>query len=194
MFEARHRCRWSLSRRLGVRKVPGESVSRKDSRVGRSQKLATRATQLTTTLTAVGTASRAPTTEGARGLLLRMPRGKPETVLGFWKEYTTEVPLAISKLPFGHVTGSWNPARAIGIHDAAMSETFNSSLDEARLRAADYRMRAEELRMRAASIEWDEARANILKVAETYDALAQTIEDIAERRTLPWMPGGKPQA
>ena len=57
-----------------------------------------------------------------------------------------------------------------------MNETF-SSLDEARLRAADYRMRAEELRMRAASIQWDEARANILKVAETYDALAQ-VEDI----------------
>ena len=35
--------------------------------------------------------------------------------------------------------------------------------------------------MRAASIEWDEARANILKVAEMHDALAQTIEDIAER-------------
>ena len=49
--------------------------------------------------------------------------------------------------------------RAIGVHHAAMPETFNSSLDEARLRAADYRMRAEELRMRAASIEWDEAKA-----------------------------------
>jgi hypothetical protein len=84
------------------------------------------------------------------------------------------------------------PRRAIGIHDAAMPETFNSSLDEARLRAADYRMRAEELRIRAASIEWDEARANILKVAETYDALAQTIEDIAERQTRPWMAGEKP--
>ena len=84
------------------------------------------------------------------------------------------------------------PRRAIGIHDAAMPETFNSSLDEARLRAADYRMRAEELRMRAASIEWDEARANILKVAETYDALAQTIEDIAERQTRPWTRGKSP--
>jgi hypothetical protein len=30
------------------------------------------------------------------------------------------------------------------------------------------------------------------KVAETYDALAQTIEDIAERQTRPWMPGEKP--
>ena len=36
-------------------------------------------------------------------------------------------------------------------------------------------MRAEELRMRAASIEWGEARASILKVAETSDALAQTM-------------------
>ena len=37
----------------------------------------------------------------------------------------------------------------------------------------DYRMRAEELRMRAASIRWTEARVSLLKVAETYDALAQ---------------------
>ena len=85
------------------------------------------------------------------------------------------------------------PWTAIGIHDAAMAETFNSSVDEARLRAADYRMRAEELRMRAASIQWDKARANILKVAETYDALAQTIEDIAERQPRPWMRGEKPE-
>jgi hypothetical protein len=49
-----------------------------------------------------------------------------------------------------------------------------------RLRAADYRTRAEELRMHAASISWAEARASLLKVAETYDALAQTIENIAE--------------
>jgi hypothetical protein len=73
-----------------------------------------------------------------------------------------------------------------------MPETFNSSLDEARLRAANYRMRAEELRMRAASITWAEARSDILKVAETYDALAQTVEDIAERQTRPWMPGERP--
>ncbi len=44
----------------------------------------------------------------------------------------------------------------------------------------------------AASIMWAEARSNILKVAETYDALAQTVEDIAERQTRPWMPGEKP--
>ena len=36
--------------------------------------------------------------------------------------------------------------------------------------------------MRAASIGWAEARASLLKVAETYDALAQTIENIAERQ------------
>ena len=53
-------------------------------------------------------------------------------------------------------------------------------------------MRAEELRMRAAWIEWDEAKANILKVAETYDALAKTIEDIADGQTRPWMPGERP--
>ena len=53
-------------------------------------------------------------------------------------------------------------------------------------------MRAEELRMRAASIQWDKARANILKVAETYDALAQTIGDIAEQQTRPWIPVEKP--
>jgi hypothetical protein len=46
--------------------------------------------------------------------------------------------------------------------------------------------------MRAASIQWEEARANMLKVAETYDALAQTIEDIAERQTRPWMTAEKP--
>jgi hypothetical protein len=73
-----------------------------------------------------------------------------------------------------------------------MSDTADNSFDEVRLRAADYRMRAEELRMRAASITWAEARSNILKVAETYDALAQTVEDIAERQTQPWMPGEKP--
>jgi hypothetical protein len=48
------------------------------------------------------------------------------------------------------------------------------------LRAVDYRMKAEELRMCAAWIEWDEAGANILKIAGTYDVLARTIEDIAE--------------
>jgi hypothetical protein len=46
-----------------------------------------------------------------------------------------------------------------------MPETFNSSLDE-NARGVD---------------RVDEARANILKAAETYDALAQTIEDIAEQ-------------
>jgi hypothetical protein len=82
--------------------------------------------------------------------------------------------------------------RATGVREAAMSDTSDNSFDEVRLRAADYRMRAEELRMRAASITWPEARSNILKVAETYDALAQTVEDIAERQTRPWMPGEKP--
>lgn len=78
------------------------------------------------------------------------------------------------------------------IHDIAMSDTPDNSFDAVRLRAADYRMRAEELRMRAASITWAEARSDILKVAETYDALAQTVEDIAERQTRPWMPGERP--
>jgi hypothetical protein len=64
---------------------------------------------------------------------------------------------------------------------SAMPDAHDISFDDARLRAADYRMRAEELRMRAASIGWAEARASILKVAETYDALARTIENIAER-------------
>lgn len=73
-----------------------------------------------------------------------------------------------------------------------MFQPSDNSFDEVRLRAADYRMRAEELRMRAASITWAEARANILKVAETYDALAQTVEDIAERQTRPWVPGETP--
>ena len=82
--------------------------------------------------------------------------------------------------------------RATGVPEAAMSDTFDNSFDEVRLRAADYRMRAEELRMRAASITWAKARSNILKVAEIYDALAQTVEDIAERQTQPWMPGEKP--
>jgi hypothetical protein len=82
--------------------------------------------------------------------------------------------------------------RTTGVREAAMSNTYHNSFDEVRLRAADYRMRAEELRMRAASITWAEARSNILKVAETYDALAQTVEDIAERQTRPWMPGEKP--
>jgi len=60
-----------------------------------------------------------------------------------------------------------------------MSDAFGNSFDEVRLRAADYRMRAEELRMRAASITWADARSNILKVAETYDALRRP------SRTLP---------
>jgi hypothetical protein len=47
-------------------------------------------------------------------------------------------------------------------------------------------MRAEELRMRAASIRWTEARASLLKVAETYDALARTIENIEKRQARPW--------
>ncbi|MBV9432504.1 MAG: hypothetical protein JO137_11840 [Hyphomicrobiales bacterium] len=73
-----------------------------------------------------------------------------------------------------------------------MYEATENTFDEVRLRAADYRMRAEELRMRATSITWAEARANILKVAETYDALAQTVEDIAERQARPWVPGESP--
>ena len=40
--------------------------------------------------------------------------------------------------------------------------------------------------MRAASISWAEARASLLKVAETYDALAQTIENIAEWQARPF--------
>jgi hypothetical protein len=64
----------------------------------------------------------------------------------------------------------------------ATIDNSDNSLDEARLRAADYRMRAEELRMRAESIGWADIRASLLKVADTYDELAQTIADIAEKQ------------
>jgi hypothetical protein len=84
------------------------------------------------------------------------------------------------------VGGTRNLQRASGIHDAAMPDTRDNSSDDARLRTADYRMGAEELRMRAASIRWAEARASLFKVAETYDALAQTIENIAEMQARPW--------
>ena len=43
----------------------------------------------------------------------------------------------------------------------ATSDTSDNSLDEARLRAADYRMRAEELRMRAELIDWADIRAGL---------------------------------
>jgi hypothetical protein len=66
----------------------------------------------------------------------------------------------------------------------AVNDTSDKLLDEARLRAraAGYRMRAEELRMRAESISWADIRASLLKVAITYDFLAQTIADIAEKQ------------
>lgn len=38
------------------------------------------------------------------------------------------------------------------------------------------------VRKRAASIRWAEVRSSLLETADTYDALAQTIEDIAERQ------------
>ncbi len=54
---------------------------------------------------------------------------------------------------------------------------------------ARYRARAEEVRKRAVASKWAEVRANLLQAAETYDALAQTIEDIAERQARPWTLG-----
>jgi hypothetical protein len=54
--------------------------------------------------------------------------------------------------------------------------------DNAKTRAADYRTRAENARLRAASIEWADVRASLLEVADTYDKLADTIEDIEEKR------------
>ena len=65
----------------------------------------------------------------------------------------------------------------------ATFDTSDNSLDEAGLRAADYRMRAEELRMRAELIGWADIRASMLKVAMTYDELAQTVSDIAQKQT-----------
>ena len=63
-----------------------------------------------------------------------------------------------------------------------MPDASDTSLDDARLRAANYRMKAEELRTRAASIRLADIRTSLLDGADTYDQLAQTIMDIAEKQ------------
>jgi hypothetical protein len=63
-----------------------------------------------------------------------------------------------------------------------MLDTPDQPLDDPKACAARYRARAEEVRKRAASIRWAEVRSSLLETADTYDALAQTIEDIAERQ------------
>ena len=71
----------------------------------------------------------------------------------------------------------------------AMPDTLDQPLTEAPMvRAARYRAQAEEVRKRAASIGRAEIRASLLETAETYDALAQTIEDIEETQARPWTP------
>jgi hypothetical protein len=81
-----------------------------------------------------------------------------------------------------------NRRGASGIHDAAMLSTPDNPFDDTKVRAARYRARAEEVRKRAVSIKWAEVRANLLQAAENYDALAQTIEDIAEKQARSWTP------
>jgi hypothetical protein len=81
-----------------------------------------------------------------------------------------------------HRPGTAKP-RADFFH--ARNDIADKSLNEAKVRAADYRMRAEEARMRAASIRWADVRSSLLEVADTYDDLADTIEDIAEKQAQP---------
>jgi hypothetical protein len=67
----------------------------------------------------------------------------------------------------------------------AMNDAANSLLHGAKVRGADYRMRAEELRMRAAAITFADIQSSLLEVANTYDALAQAIENAAEKQRSP---------
>jgi hypothetical protein len=69
-----------------------------------------------------------------------------------------------------------------------MADAVRQLLDPPTSRAAEYRARADDVRRRAASIRWADIRKNMLAVADTYDALTQTIEDIAERQTRPRTP------